>query len=386
MRSLAALLVVALLVCSSAAGVGAGQADGDRGSALGTPPATSYSTVDNASNETVHDDTTIYVSLRESGDAEWNVTARFALQNENETESFRRLAKDYESGATDAGFTADTFERIVDHAGGDIDRPMTIRNVNRSGQLRNNGSVGLLTLTFTWTNFSRIEEGRVVLGDVFRSESGTWLSELSADQTLVIDGPEGHYIIRTSASGGQIIDTQIRYEGPQSLQSSDLSVTYAPRTDETTTSTGMLPDLSGAPGLLLLILVFGLGTGGVYVLSQRRSADPEPEPASGSGDRDEAPSAAPVPDDEPSAGETEDEDKDDEPDTELLSDEERVLRLLRKNDGRMKQANIVTETNWSNAKVSQLLSTMEENGDVDKLRIGRENLITLPDEDVTDID
>jgi len=52
----------------------------------------------------------------------------------------------------------------------------------------------------------------------------------------------------------------------------------------------------------------------------------------------------------------------------------------------MKQADIVSETNWSNAKVSQLLSKMNDNDEVDKLRIGRENLITLPDEDVTDFD
>ncbi|MFB6353760.1 MAG: helix-turn-helix transcriptional regulator, partial [Halobacteriales archaeon] len=66
---------------------------------------------------------------------------------------------------------------------------------------------------------------------------------------------------------------------------------------------------------------------------------------------------------------------------ELLSDEERVLRLLRERGGRMKQVDIVEETDWSNAKVSQLLSSMAEAGDVEKLRIGRENLISLPDEE-----
>jgi len=77
---------------------------------------------------------------------------------------------------------------------------------------------------------------------------------------------------------------------------------------------------------------------------------------------------------------------DDEIDPELLSDEERVERLLRQNGGRMKQASIVTETGWSNAKVSQLLSSMDEEDRVDKLRIGRENLISLPDEDVTEVE
>ncbi len=74
------------------------------------------------------------------------------------------------------------------------------------------------------------------------------------------------------------------------------------------------------------------------------------------------------------------------PNLDLLSDEERVEHLLKQNGGRMKQATIVKETNWSNAKVSQLLSAMNENNSVNKLRIGRENLITLPGEDVTDFD
>jgi uncharacterized membrane protein len=70
----------------------------------------------------------------------------------------------------------------------------------------------------------------------------------------------------------------------------------------------------------------------------------------------------------------------------LLSDEERVERLLSSNGGRMKQADIVKETDWSNAKVSQLLSAMEEEGRIDKLRIGRENLISFPDEDITELE
>jgi hypothetical protein len=52
----------------------------------------------------------------------------------------------------------------------------------------------------------------------------------------------------------------------------------------------------------------------------------------------------------------------------------------------MKQAPIVTETGWSNAKVSQLLSKMGEDDEITTLRIGRENLITLPEVDPTEID
>ncbi|ERG95318.1 hypothetical protein [Haloquadratum walsbyi] len=67
----------------------------------------------------------------------------------------------------------------------------------------------------------------------------------------------------------------------------------------------------------------------------------------------------------------------------LLSDEERVEQLLSRNGGRMRQASIVDKTGWSDAKVSQVLSMMAEDDRVDKLRLGRENLISLPDGSTT---
>jgi uncharacterized membrane protein len=63
-------------------------------------------------------------------------------------------------------------------------------------------------------------------------------------------------------------------------------------------------------------------------------------------------------------------------DTEPL-DQDVVLGILNENGGRMKQARIVDATDWSKSKVSMVLSEMEENGDITKLRVGRENLISL---------
>lgn len=60
-----------------------------------------------------------------------------------------------------------------------------------------------------------------------------------------------------------------------------------------------------------------------------------------------------------------------------LTDEEAVLRLLVSNGGRMKQTRIVESTGWSKAKVSRLLSSMEERDEITKLTHGRENLIFL---------
>jgi len=51
--------------------------------------------------------------------------------------------------------------------------------------------------------------------------------------------------------------------------------------------------------------------------------------------------------------------------------------MLRAEDGRMKQSHIVEATDWSKSKVSRVLSKKCEDGDITKLRVGRENLVCL---------
>jgi uncharacterized membrane protein len=64
-------------------------------------------------------------------------------------------------------------------------------------------------------------------------------------------------------------------------------------------------------------------------------------------------------------------------DEKMLTDEERIRSLLIKYGGRMKQADITTETSWSKSTVSRKLSKMEENGEITRVQIGRGNLVFL---------
>jgi uncharacterized membrane protein len=59
----------------------------------------------------------------------------------------------------------------------------------------------------------------------------------------------------------------------------------------------------------------------------------------------------------------------------VISDEEVVVRLLRDNDGWLYQSEIVEARDWSKSKVSRLLSTMEESGRIQKITVGRQNVI-----------
>ncbi|WP_228546427.1 helix-turn-helix transcriptional regulator [Halegenticoccus tardaugens] len=59
------------------------------------------------------------------------------------------------------------------------------------------------------------------------------------------------------------------------------------------------------------------------------------------------------------------------------TDKDRIRQLVEDHDGRVKQSQIVEQVDWSKAKVSRLLSKLDEEGEITKLRIGRENLICL---------
>ena len=62
---------------------------------------------------------------------------------------------------------------------------------------------------------------------------------------------------------------------------------------------------------------------------------------------------------------------------EFMTDQEKIRHLVRSNGGRMKQSAIVDSVDWSKAKVSRLLADLEDDGEITKLRLGRENLICL---------
>ncbi|MHB9286844.1 IclR-like transcriptional regulator [Halobacteriales archaeon Cl-PHB] len=65
----------------------------------------------------------------------------------------------------------------------------------------------------------------------------------------------------------------------------------------------------------------------------------------------------------------------------LLTDEDRVRQILQENGGRVGQSTFTEETDWSKSKVSRLLSKMEDDDQVCKINVGRENIITLPGEE-----
>lgn len=67
-----------------------------------------------------------------------------------------------------------------------------------------------------------------------------------------------------------------------------------------------------------------------------------------------------------------------------LEPEAFVVRLLQENGGRLKQQDFCEYTAWSESTTSRLLKELEADGAIDRLRLGRENIIQLDDDPVVD--
>lgn len=65
------------------------------------------------------------------------------------------------------------------------------------------------------------------------------------------------------------------------------------------------------------------------------------------------------------------------PEDAMLTDEDRIRELLTRYGGRMKQADVTEETDWSKSTVSRKLSKMEEKGLITRVQVGRGNLVFL---------
>ncbi|EMA22445.1 helix-turn-helix transcriptional regulator [Haloarcula argentinensis] len=346
---------------------------------LATPPHATAAAIDtpHAQQTTgtpapVAENTTFALQIQSNGDAKWTITDTYALE-ENDTESFRNIGEQFAEGGNRAEWLP-AFREAKNEASTVTGRGMEITDVDRRYEVSDRK--GQLILEFTWTNFAVVTGENIVVRDAFNSTDGTWFGTLTADQRLVISPPP-EYGVESAPSA--VDDGKLVFEGRRTFEPGYLSVVYTgeqPTTQTPTESPESMfsgVDSTWIGGVVLMLLLVGA----VGYMFKTGYTDALPSVAAGTDDGDDSAGTAAQVSDTAAA---------DDVDVELLSDEERVERLLEENGGRMKQARIVSETGWSNAKVSQLLSAMDEEGRIDKLRIGRENLISFPDEDITDFD
>lgn len=350
-------LVCCFLVLASVVGVpvGATLAGADSGAIErnGVPAQE-----ENASIEG-YDEVHVEITLTGSnGSADWTVQYRYRLDENESAQAWERIRPDVENRSDDY---VTSFERRWEDeltaAENATDREMELSNfevstANKSGVQE----YGFVTFQFTWSSFALVEMNRVVVGDAMdgfvlddRTRlKVTWPEEYNA--TAIEPEPDDRRQDAAVWRGGQsdFVDDEPRIE---LIQTGGEDV----ETPSESNDNGSLQWVALA-GIAMLAAV---ALAGWWV---RR--DDAVEATGDDGSRAAQP----------------DTDRGDTP-RELLSNEERVLRLLEDHDGRIKQQEVVSELDWTEAKTSQVVRGLREDGAVDVFRIGRENVLTLPDDD-----
>lgn len=291
------------------------------------------------------DNTVTRISVATDGDAEWTVTVRTRLHDESDVQAYRTFQERVrENRSQYLGPFRDRLTGVVATAADGTGRSMTAENFSLSTRVQEvPRRWGVVEYTFTWTAFARTDGDALVVGDVF--DGGLFIAR---NDTFVVTGPSNHVVAQVAPSPETREDGTLSWLGPREFADGRPTVRYEPASG----TDGTVGDQRGdglERGVLPVVGVLGLAAllAGV-VLYRRRNA---------SGDS-------------PDGGATEP----------IQTDGDRVVRLLEDDGGQLKQSAIAAEFDWSASKTSRVISDLTDDGRVEKLRIGRENVVSLPDE------
>lgn len=409
-RTVALLLVATVVLTAGIATVGV--ASGESGVAAG---GLEQMDVD-------PDDVLIEVAVEPNGDAVWTIEYRVELATEEERRAFEDLRTDV--GSDPENYTSRFRERMVstaDAAENATGREMTITNTTVTAEREElPQSYGVVTYRFEWSNFAGVDGDRLLVGDAI---DGMFLDETSS---LIVSWPDGYQLAETSPSPTETREGSVVWNGPIDFTGGEPRVTIAPDDG------AALPLLLVGAGLLVAVVAViayrrrpwdgsaldGTAPGSAGGASEEAAAgtagdaaagptgaadgnadegvdvdsraDPqaggassgasgaeasvEPEASTAAGAAGTAGTTEATPDDADGGTAT-------PVDEELLSNEEQVLHLIEANGGRMKQKRVAEELDWTAAKTSQVVTGLREDDDLDGFRLGRENVLSLPEFD-----
>lgn len=381
------LLVVAVVASAGLASVGAAQ------TGAGLPPG-GFDQMDVSP-----DDVLIEVDVEPDGDAVWETQYRVRLASDDEEQAFEELRADVES-EPDAytGRFGDRMRATADTAENATGREMSVSNVTVTAERRElPQSYGVLTYRFEWSNFAAVDGDRLVVGDAV---DALFLDETSS---LIVSWDDGYRLGEVSPSPTETRENAVVWEGPVEFTAGQPRVTVEPE--------GLVSGPLPAVALGLLVAVVAAvayrrrpwrataseaapgatadapdATGAEAVAESADAVDGDDvtgTPATATGAGASAATGAESDADEGGAAPDTDEDADGAPpvDEDLLSNEEQVLRLVEASGGRMKQKQVAEELDWTAAKTSQVVTGLRDEGDLEGFRLGRENVLSLPEYD-----
>jgi len=312
------------------------------------------------------------IAAFENGSAKWTFHYERTLSNKSQKQQFQTYANRFNGNNTKLYLAFQKQAKSLSDAGQrSTGRQMKPENFSKEATISGlDQNVGVVQMSFVWTNFTEQSGNTLVIGDVFKG--GLYLAP---NQSLVVEAgngtkfksvdPKPDEMSKSTLSGSDSITWMNEHEFADDRPRVTLVKTADQSTGAVSTGVGSSPWMMALAGAVVLLLGLGAAVawrqaGGLDLQSFGRGSPDGGAAVDAGASGGAGGSVQPAVSDE-----------------ELLTDEARVKKLLVENGGRMKQVNIVEETGWSKSKVSMLLSDMAEEGDISKLRVGRENIISL---------
>ncbi|USZ70956.1 DUF7345 domain-containing protein [Natronosalvus halobius] len=391
-------IVLVVLLCFSVVGPTAG--------VFGTAVAGATQPESNAfqQDQIDADEVRMDVAIQSNGTAEWTLEFWIRLDDDESEAAFESLRQDIRDNPDNYTQSfADRMTETAATASESTGREMAVDGFDVETQRQSLArEYGVVRYTFDWHGFAAVEDGEIRVGDAIE---GIYLDE---GTRLLVEWPEGYERTAVAPDPDDERDRAVIWRGGETdFVSGEPRVVLAAGGGPSTTTVV-------AAALAVVALAAGGawwyrnrdqpagqdgGSGDTVTHSGVQAAsrvdetgadldDSGDEPGTRDGPASEPPAdrstsppdqSASSADQPPSSAEQSASPIAGTPDVELLSNEEQVIRLLESRGGRMKQQSVVEELDWTDAKTSKVVTGLREEGKLESFRLGRENVLSLPE-------
>lgn len=296
-------------------------------------------TADSLAPTLERDSVLMRVDVTDTGDAQWQIEYRTRLDDPNTSQAFQSLRQDVANNPDAYSQTFfDGIRSTIASAENATGREMQGTNFSVHAEVHHLPQrYGVVVYTFTWRGFAAVDGNRLRVGDAL---AGFFLGE---NERLLLSWPSTYELDDVHPPASERRDRAVVWTGPLEFGPNE------PRVVVVAPSSGVeWPTRWFATAILVGVAL----AAGVVGWLGRRNSDNTTMSAS-----------------------------DSEASTTLLSNEEQVIRVLETNGGRIRQQEVVDELDWTEAKTSRVISTLRDQGRVESFRLGRENVLALPDRD-----
>jgi uncharacterized membrane protein len=276
--------------------------------------------------------TTYTIDIKENGSAIWNVEYRTLLTTKEDFNSFENYSNQMKS--VHIPEFMELMQRSASEAASATARDMSARDFtgNTSIQSTPTGKYGIVSFSFTWTNFAALDP--LNIGDAFAG--GLYLSK---DNTLIIKYPSSFTVEEITPMPDQSRDELIWY-GLRSFEAKEPRIVF---------SKSAFP---WGTAVIIVSAIAGIIAAGFYFIGRRKEEKTDPQLLQNM----EITKITEI---------------------EMMDVEDRIIKILKEGGGEVYQSQIGRQLDLPKSSVSSVLNQLHEKKLIIKIKKGRENLIRL---------